>query len=64
MTCAMLGRPFRLTGLRTLRIKETDRIAALQAELAKLGFVVEAEGDDSLCWDGRSCKPDTPHRHL
>ena len=62
VTCAMLGRPFRLTGLRTLRIKETDRIAALQAELAKLGFVAEAEGDDSLCWDGRSCKPDTAPR--
>ena len=58
VTCAMLGRPFRLSGLRTLRIKETDRIAALQAELAKLGFVVRAEGDDALSWDGQSCKPD------
>ncbi len=37
-----------LRGLRTLRVKETDRLAALQTELTKLGAVVEiiAEGDD------------------
>ncbi len=37
-----------LRGLRTLRVKETDRIAALQTELAKLGVGVEvfADGDD------------------
>ncbi|MEL7239131.1 MAG: 3-phosphoshikimate 1-carboxyvinyltransferase, partial [Planctomycetota bacterium] len=32
-------------GLRTLRVKETDRIAALQAELTKLGAVVALNGD-------------------
>ena len=30
-----------LHGLRTLRVKETDRLAALQAELSKLGATVE-----------------------
>jgi 3-phosphoshikimate 1-carboxyvinyltransferase len=50
--CAM-GRPFRITGTRTLRIKETDRINALQAELGKLGFMVHADkGGDWLSWDG------------
>ena len=34
---AALGRPLRLTGLHSLRIKETDRIAAIQAELRKFG---------------------------
>jgi 3-phosphoshikimate 1-carboxyvinyltransferase len=38
-------RPARLTGLRTLRVKETDRIAALANELRKVGCVVET-GDD------------------
>ncbi|MDB5173919.1 MAG: 3-phosphoshikimate 1-carboxyvinyltransferase, partial [Phycisphaerales bacterium] len=33
-------------GLHTLRVKETDRIAALVAELAKLGAKVNVEGDD------------------
>ena len=38
----------RLTGLRTLRVKETDRIAAMVAELSKIGARVDAfaSGDD------------------
>ena len=32
-----LGRPVEMTGLESLRIKETDRITALQTELAKFG---------------------------
>lgn len=52
VTCCMLGIPFRLGGLHTLRIKETDRIAALQKELWKLGFVLRSEGDSTLSWDG------------
>jgi 3-phosphoshikimate 1-carboxyvinyltransferase len=35
-----------LRGLHTLRVKETDRVAALQNELAKLGAEVELDGDD------------------
>jgi 3-phosphoshikimate 1-carboxyvinyltransferase len=35
-----------MRGLHTLRVKETDRIAALAAELAKLGARVEIQGDD------------------
>lgn len=40
--------PTRMRGLRTLRVKETDRIEAMRAELAKIGVEVEAleEGDD------------------
>lgn len=53
VTAAMIGIPFRLSGLRTLRVKETDRISALQTELAKTGVITEAEGDDALSWDGR-----------
>jgi 3-phosphoshikimate 1-carboxyvinyltransferase len=34
-----------IRGLQTLRIKETDRIAALQTELTKLGADVRVEGD-------------------
>jgi 3-phosphoshikimate 1-carboxyvinyltransferase len=35
-----------IRGLRTLRVKETDRLAALQAELTKIGATVEIESDD------------------
>lgn len=38
--CAALGVDAQLTGLQTLTIKETDRIAALKIELEKLGAVV------------------------
>lgn len=35
VTCAILGQDAKFTGLESLRIKETDRIYALQQELAK-----------------------------
>ncbi len=53
VTCAMLGVTFRFTGLQSLKIKETDRMAALQNELGKLGVEVEQESDSVLSWDGR-----------
>jgi 3-phosphoshikimate 1-carboxyvinyltransferase len=37
VTCFALGVEARLTGLQTLKIKETDRILALKTELEKLG---------------------------
>ena len=37
-----------MRGLHTLRVKETDRIAALQMELTKLGARVEVDGDDAM----------------
>jgi 3-phosphoshikimate 1-carboxyvinyltransferase len=45
----------RLSGLRTLRVKETDRIAALANELRKVGCTVET-GDDWIAID-----PSTRH---
>lgn len=49
--CAM-GVSFRVSGLHTLRIKETDRIAALQTELAKLGYTLEEPTPGTLVWSG------------
>ena len=37
VVAAALDKPVEMTGLESLRIKETDRIAALQTELAKFG---------------------------
>jgi 3-phosphoshikimate 1-carboxyvinyltransferase len=37
--------PTRLRGLHTLRLKETDRVAALANELAKFGAKIDIEGD-------------------
>ena len=52
-TCCCTGVPFDFTGLHTLRIKETDRIKALQTELSKFGYMVEVEGDDRMTFDGK-----------
>ena len=52
VTCAVMGIPFRFSGLHTLKIKETDRIAALIAELGKLGYVLKETGKATLYWDG------------
>ena len=42
-----------MKGLRTLRVKETDRIAALASELRKIGCTIEAT-DDSITIDPSS----------
>jgi 3-phosphoshikimate 1-carboxyvinyltransferase len=51
VTCAALGIKGRFSGLKTLRVKETDRIAALQNELNKLGFQVNVI-EDQIILDG------------
>ncbi|MCX6180702.1 MAG: 3-phosphoshikimate 1-carboxyvinyltransferase [Bacteroidetes bacterium] len=48
VTLAGLGIGGKLVGLESLRIKETDRIAAVQNELAKFGIKVDAEGDYAM----------------
>jgi 3-phosphoshikimate 1-carboxyvinyltransferase len=41
VTCALIGQTCAFTGLESLRIKETDRIFALQEELAKINAGLE-----------------------
>ena len=63
VTCSMLGIPFCFRGLQSLRIKETDRIAALVTELAKLGVRLTVEGDSIIRWAGPEAQPagDVPY---
>ena len=56
VTCAMLGIPFRFTGLQSLKIKETDRICALRTELHKLGYDIQEQDDSILYWNGERCE--------
>ena len=44
--------PFRFKGLATLKIKETDRILALQIELAKFGAILTEPAEGELTWNG------------
>lgn len=46
VVCAFASGPSVIRGVRTLRVKETDRIAALQTELAKVGVVLDADVND------------------
>lgn len=57
VTCAMLNVPFRITGLQSLKIKETDRIHALRTELKKLGYLISEADDSILYWDEERCEP-------
>lgn len=48
VTCLGLKVDCNLTGLHTLKIKETDRLAALQAELSKFGATIQITKDSLL----------------
>lgn len=56
-TCCGLGVPFHFSGLASLRIKETDRIEALQKELHKLGYYIKSVNKSELIWDGDEHEP-------
>ena len=51
--CVCKGLPFHFKGLHTLKIKETDRISALQAELAKFGAKLTEPASGELAWNGQ-----------
>jgi 3-phosphoshikimate 1-carboxyvinyltransferase len=59
VTCCMLETPFQFGGLQSLKIKETDRITALQTELKKLGYSVTSYDDGRMEWNGERCEPET-----
>ena len=54
MACLCVAKeiPFHFSGLKTLKIKETDRISALQNELSKFGAVLTEPGLGELVWHG------------
>ncbi|MDR0812274.1 MAG: 3-phosphoshikimate 1-carboxyvinyltransferase [Paludibacter sp.] len=55
VTCCMCGVSFCFSGLQSLKIKETNRVAALITELAKLGFALCEHTEGELAWDGARC---------
>lgn len=56
VAAAMKGVHFKMSGLQSLRIKETDRIAALVNEMRKLGFVLDDSIPGTLIWNGERCE--------
>jgi 3-phosphoshikimate 1-carboxyvinyltransferase len=59
-TCAGLNMPGRFTGLESLRIKETDRLGALQAELTKIGVSIALSGSSDLILEPADHLPSIP----
>jgi len=59
--CSLLSIPFRFTGTESLRIKETDRIGALQKELGKFNIHIEASyKGDEITYAGGSASGNIP----
>lgn len=57
VTCVALEIPFILSGIESLRNKDTDRIKALQSELIKLGATIKVKkinGAEILTFDGKT----------
>jgi 3-phosphoshikimate 1-carboxyvinyltransferase len=57
VTCCLLEIPFLFAGLQSLKIKETDRIEALKAEMKKLGYLITDRENSFLEWNGERCEP-------
>lgn len=57
VTCFGLGISCHLTGLHTLKIKETDRLEALKIELTKLGATIYVTNDSLILEQSENIKP-------
>lgn len=57
VTCYGMGIGCELTGLHTLKIKETDRLEALKAELTKLGAEISVTNDSLHLKPGTNYQP-------
>ena len=58
VTCFGLGISCHLTGLHTLKIKETDRLEALKIELSKLGAAISVTNDTLTLQASSTINPD------
>lgn len=60
VTCCLLDVPFRFEGLKSLIIKETNRIAALKTELLKIGYIINDPEEGVLEWNGEKTSFNAP----
>ena len=56
VTCCLKNIPFTFSGLQSLKIKETNRVAALITELGKLGYILHEPAEGQLAWNGERCE--------
>lgn len=60
MCCALKQQHFHISGLHNLRIKETDRIAALISQAHKLGYLFTQPHEGCIAWHGEHCQIQHP----
>lgn len=59
VACVFNASRFKFTGVRNLRLKECDRLAAIQTEFDKLGYPIDVS-DDTIEWRGGAWSVDSP----
>lgn len=59
VTCCLKNIPFHFKGVQSLKIKETNRVAALITELNKLGYVLHEPAEGELAWEGQTLPVNT-----
>jgi len=57
--CCLLGVKFNFSGIKNLRIKESDRIQALVTEMEKCGYILQ-QSENSILWNGKKNEVKTP----
>ena len=62
VVCCYLDVPFVFSGLETLPLKESDRIAALVSELGKCGYMLYYDDVAQLTWSGERKTVQNPLR--
>ena len=62
VAACLLGVEFEISGVKTLRVKESDRIEALMTEMRKCGYVLKYDEIGKICWLGDRCEVENvPH---
>ncbi|MBO5729426.1 MAG: 3-phosphoshikimate 1-carboxyvinyltransferase [Paludibacteraceae bacterium] len=56
VAACLLGVEFEISGVETLRVKESDRIEALMTEIRKCGYVLKYDEIGKICWCGERCE--------
>ena len=62
VAACLLGVEFEISGVKTLRVKESDRIEALMTEMRKCGYELKYDEIGKICWLGERCEVENvPH---
>ena len=62
VAACLLGVEFEMSGVKTLRVKESDRIEALMTEMRKCGYVLRYDKAGKIAWNGERCECEkVPH---